>query len=140
MGRLFRGRRGRPSTPAGDDRESRETKSITVAFSLSNRLRVALGSPGGRLRSRRVAADRISRRLCACWNEFLYALSFIQTPDKYTVTRAMFGFSGISGSTFEVPWAQMMAATVAVTVPLIVLVLIFQNRIIAGLTGGSVKG
>lgn len=74
------------------------------------------------------------------WNEFLYALSFMQTPDKYTVTRAIFGFTGVTGSAFEIPWGQMMAATVVVTIPLIVLVLYFQNRIIAGLTGGAVKG
>lgn len=75
-----------------------------------------------------------------CWNEFLYALSFIQTPDKYTVTRAMFSFTGVTGSSFEIPWGQMMAATVIVTIPLIALVLIFQRMIIAGLTGGAVKG
>lgn len=75
-----------------------------------------------------------------CWNEFLYALSFIQTPDRYTVTRAMFGFTGVTGSSFEIPWGQMMAATVLVTIPLIALVLIFQRKIIAGLTGGAVKG
>ncbi|MDB5101785.1 MAG: binding-protein-dependent transport system inner rane component [Cyanobacteria bacterium RYN_339] len=75
-----------------------------------------------------------------CWNEFLYALSFIQTPEKYTVTRAMFGFSGVTGSSFEIPWGQMMAATVLVTIPLIIMVLFFQKKIIAGLTGGAVKG
>lgn len=75
-----------------------------------------------------------------CWNEFLFALSFTQTPDRYTVTRAIQNFSGITGSTFEIPWGQWMAATVVVTIPLIGLVLIFQNRIIAGLTGGAVKG
>lgn len=74
------------------------------------------------------------------WNEFLYALSFIQTPDRYTVTRAIFGFTGSTGSGFEMPWGQMMAATVVVTVPLIVLVLVFQNKIMAGLTAGAVKG
>jgi trehalose/maltose transport system permease protein len=75
-----------------------------------------------------------------CWNEFLFALSFMQTPDHYTVTRAMFGFTGVTGSSFEIPWGQMMAATVIVTIPLIALVLIFQRRIVAGLTGGAVKG
>lgn len=77
----------------------------------------------------------------SCWNEFLYALSFVQTPDRYTVTRAITSsFSGVSGSTFEIPWGQIMAATVVVTIPLVVLVLVFQSRIIAGLTGGAVKG
>lgn len=75
-----------------------------------------------------------------CWNEFLFALSFVQTPDRYTVTRAIFSFSGVTGSSFEIPWGQMMAATVLVTLPLIGLVLVLQNRIVAGLTGGAVKG
>lgn len=74
------------------------------------------------------------------WNEFVFALSFMQTPDRYTVTRAIFGFTGITGSSYEIPWGQMMAATVIVTVPLIVLALVFQRWIIAGLTGGAVKG
>ncbi len=74
------------------------------------------------------------------WNEFLYALSFIQSPERYTVTRAIFGFQGITGSGYEVPWGPMMAATVVVTVPLVVLVLVFQRWILAGLTSGGVKG
>ncbi len=76
----------------------------------------------------------------AAWNEFLFALSFTQTPDKRTVNLAIFYFSGTSGSQFEVPWGQIMAATVVVTVPIVVLVLIFQRRILAGLTAGAVKG
>jgi len=76
----------------------------------------------------------------AAWNEFLYALSFTQTPDKRTVTLAIFYFSPQTGGGFEIPWGQMMAATVLVTLPLIVLTLIFQRRIIAGLTAGAVKG
>jgi trehalose/maltose transport system permease protein len=74
------------------------------------------------------------------WNEFLYALSFTQTADKYTVTVAITTFTGKSGSTFQVPWGQIMAATVVVTMPLIVLTLILQRRILAGLTAGAVKG
>ena len=76
----------------------------------------------------------------AAWNEFLYALSFTQTPDKRTVPLAIFTFSPQTGGGFEIPWGQMMAATVVVTVPLIALTLIFQRRILAGLTAGSVKG
>lgn len=76
----------------------------------------------------------------SCWNEFLYALSFMQTPDRYTVTRVIGSFTGTTGSSFDIAWGQMMAATIVVTVPLILLVLFFQNRIIAGLTGGAVKG
>jgi len=75
------------------------------------------------------------------WNEFVYALSFTQTPEHRTVPLAIFYFAPqTSGSSFEVPWGQIMAATVVVTVPLVVLVLIFQRRIIAGLTAGAVKG
>ena len=76
----------------------------------------------------------------AAWNEFLYALSFTQTPDKYTVPVAIASFGGRSGSAFEVPWGQIMAATIVVTVPLITLTLILQRRILAGLTAGAVKG
>ncbi len=76
----------------------------------------------------------------AAWNEFLYALSFTQTSDKYTVPVAIASFGGRSGSTFEVPWGQIMAATIVVTVPLITLTLILQRRILAGLTAGAVKG
>jgi trehalose/maltose transport system permease protein len=52
----------------------------------------------------------------------------------------MVNFVGKSGSTFQVPWGQLMAATVVVTVPLIVLTLLLQRRILAGLTAGAVKG
>jgi len=76
----------------------------------------------------------------SAWQEFLYALSFTETPDKYTVTVAITNFTGKSGSAFQLPWGEMMAATVIVTVPLILLTLVFQRRIIAGLTAGAVKG
>jgi trehalose/maltose transport system permease protein len=74
------------------------------------------------------------------WNEYLYALSFTQTPDKWTVTVAIVSFTSGKGNTFEQPWGQIMAATVVVTIPLIVLTLILQRRILAGLTAGAVKG
>lgn len=76
----------------------------------------------------------------AAWQEFLYALSFTATPDKHTVTVAITTFTGKSGSTFQVPWGQIMAATVIVTIPLITLTLVLQRRILAGLTAGAVKG
>jgi trehalose/maltose transport system permease protein len=76
----------------------------------------------------------------AAWNEYLYALSFIQTTDKYTVPLAITSFVGKSGSSFQVPWGQIMAATVVVTLPLITATLILQRRILAGLTAGAVKG
>jgi trehalose/maltose transport system permease protein len=74
----------------------------------------------------------------AAWNEFLFALSFIQTPERYTVPVAISSFQG--ESQFDKPWGQIMAATVVVTVPLIVLTLVLQRRILAGLTAGAVKG
>jgi trehalose/maltose transport system permease protein len=76
----------------------------------------------------------------AAWNEFLYALSFEQKPEHYTVNLAIVNFVGKTGSAFQVPWGQIMAATVVVTVPLIVLTLLLQRRILAGLTAGAVKG
>ncbi|HEV7666393.1 MAG TPA: carbohydrate ABC transporter permease [Chloroflexota bacterium] len=76
----------------------------------------------------------------AAWNEFLFAVSFTQTPDKRTVPLAIFQFATTTAGGYEVPWGQIMAATVIVTIPLIILVLIFQNRIISGLTAGAVKG
>ncbi len=76
----------------------------------------------------------------AAWNEFLYALSFTQTPDKRTVTLAITTSTAKTGGGFEIPWGQIMAATVIITLPLIVLTLMFQRRILAGLTAGAVKG
>jgi trehalose/maltose transport system permease protein len=74
------------------------------------------------------------------WNEFLFALSFIQTPDKYTVPLSLVTFATSTAGGFEIPWGPIQAATIIVTVPLIVLTLIFQRRILAGLTAGAVKG
>lgn len=72
------------------------------------------------------------------WNEFLFAISL--APSKRTVTNAIFSFAAKTTGGFEIPWGQIMAGTVVVTIPLVVLVLIFQRRILAGLTAGSVKG
>jgi trehalose/maltose transport system permease protein len=74
----------------------------------------------------------------AAWNEFLFALTFTQSDNVRTVPVAIALFSG--GSAFETPWGLIMAASVIVTVPLVVLVLIFQRKIISGLTAGAVKG
>lgn len=76
----------------------------------------------------------------AAWNEFLYALSFTQTPPNYTVTLAIFRFEPDTPGGFEIAWGRIMAATIIITIPLVVLTLIFQRRIIAGLTAGAVKG
>lgn len=72
------------------------------------------------------------------WNEFLFALTFTLTPDVRTVPVAI---SLISGATaYELPWGRIMAASVIVTLPLVLIVLALQGRIIAGLTAGAVKG
>jgi trehalose/maltose transport system permease protein len=76
----------------------------------------------------------------SAWNEYLFALSFIQSPGNYTVPIAITSFVGKSGSAFQQPWGEIMAATVIVTLPLVAGVLILQKRIIAGLTAGAVKG
>lgn len=74
----------------------------------------------------------------AAWNEFLFALTFTSSNDQRTVPVAIALLSG--SSQFEIPWGTIMAASVIVTVPLVILVLIFQRRIISGLTAGGVKG
>ena len=72
------------------------------------------------------------------WNEFLFALTFTASESQRTVPVAIALLSG--ASEFEIPWGVLMAASVIVTVPLIALVLIFQRKIVAGLTAGGVKG
>ena len=72
------------------------------------------------------------------WNEFLFALTFTSNNAQRTVPVAIALLSG--SSQFEIPWGNIMAASVIVTVPVVVLVLIFQRRIISGLTAGGVKG
>jgi trehalose/maltose transport system permease protein len=74
----------------------------------------------------------------AAWNEFLFALTFTSSNTQRTVPVAIALLSG--DSQFEIPWGSIMAASVIVTVPLVILVLIFQRRIISGLTAGGVKG
>lgn len=72
------------------------------------------------------------------WNEFLFALTFTLSNTQRTVPVAIALISG--GSEHELPWGNVMAASVTVTVPLIVLVLVFQRRLVAGMTAGAVKG
>ncbi len=74
----------------------------------------------------------------AAWNEFLFALTFTSSTETRTVPVTIALFTG--SSAHEVPWGIVMAASVIVTVPLVVLVLIFQRKIISGLTAGGVKG
>lgn len=72
------------------------------------------------------------------WNEFLFALTFTLTNEQRTVPVAIALISG--GSQYELPWGNIMAASVIVTVPLVLLVLVFQKRIVSGLTAGALKG
>jgi trehalose/maltose transport system permease protein len=72
------------------------------------------------------------------WNEFLFALTFTLTNEKRTVPVAIALITG--ASQYELPWGKIMAASVIVTGPLVILVLIFQRRIVSGLMAGAVKG
>ncbi|MDM8531473.1 carbohydrate ABC transporter permease [Anaerolineales bacterium HSG25] len=72
------------------------------------------------------------------WNEFLFAMTFTLDFQARTVQPAIAFFSGQDAR--EIPWNTIMAASVIVTVPLIVMVLFFQRRIVDGLTAGAVKG
>ena len=72
------------------------------------------------------------------WNEFMFALTFVVSDTERTVPVAI---SLIAGATaFEIPWGTIMAGSVIVTVPLLLLVFFFQKRIVSGLTAGAVKG
>ena len=70
------------------------------------------------------------------WNEFLFALSFTLGPDRHTVPVAIALFRG----QYQVPWGQVLAAAVVASVPVAIVVLAFQRRIVSGLTAGAVKG
>jgi trehalose/maltose transport system permease protein len=72
------------------------------------------------------------------WNDFLFANTLTSTSDARTVPATLAFFTG--GSQFQDPTGQIAAAAVVVTVPIIIMVLIFQRRIVAGLTAGAVKG
>ena len=74
----------------------------------------------------------------ACWNDFLFAISFTSTISARTAPAAMQYFSG--GSVFPIPTGPIAAAAVVITIPIIIFVLFFQRRIVAGLTSGAVKG
>ncbi|NJO29392.1 MAG: carbohydrate ABC transporter permease [Richelia sp. SL_2_1] len=72
------------------------------------------------------------------WNEFIFALTFITREDMKTIPVAAAQLSG--ASTFEIPYGPIAAATVLGTLPLVLLVLFFQRKIVQGLTAGAVKG
>ena len=72
------------------------------------------------------------------WNDFLFAISLTSTDAARTVPAAIAFFTG--SSRFQQPTGSIAAASVVVTVPVIILVVIFQKRIVGGLTAGAVKG
>ncbi|MBV9387735.1 MAG: carbohydrate ABC transporter permease [Chroococcidiopsidaceae cyanobacterium CP_BM_ER_R8_30] len=72
------------------------------------------------------------------WNEFIFALTFITRESLKTIPVATAQLG--SSSVFEIPYGAIAAATVLGTSPLVLLVLLFQRRIVQGLTAGAVKG
>ena len=72
------------------------------------------------------------------WNEFLLAITLTSSPSARTVPAAIAFFTG--SQKFEVPLGTISAASVVITIPMVALVIIFQKRIVAGLTAGAVKG
>jgi len=72
------------------------------------------------------------------WNDFLFAITLTSSDSARTVPAALAFFTG--ESQFTAPTGNIAAAAVLVTIPIIIFVLIFQRRIVAGLTAGAVKG
>ncbi len=72
------------------------------------------------------------------WNDFLFAAALTSTNDARTVPAAIAFFTG--SSRFELPTGSIAAASMVVTVPVLLVILLFQRRIVAGLTAGAVKG
>ncbi|MGL5857358.1 MAG: carbohydrate ABC transporter permease [Angustibacter sp.] len=72
------------------------------------------------------------------WNDFVYGISLTSTSAARPVPAALAFFTG--ASQFEEPTGAISAAAVVVTIPVVVLVLLFQRQIVAGLTSGAVKG
>jgi multiple sugar transport system permease protein len=73
-----------------------------------------------------------------CWNDFLFAVSLTSTERSRTAPVALSFFTG--DSQFEDPTGSISAAAVVITIPIIIFVLLFQRRIVSGLTSGAVKG
>lgn len=72
------------------------------------------------------------------WNEYIFALTFITEEAKKTIPVATAQLGG--ASLFDIPYGPIAAATVLGTLPLVILVLVFQRQIVRGLTAGAVKG
>ncbi len=73
-----------------------------------------------------------------CWNDLLFAISLTSTERSITAPAAIANFTG--ASQFEEPTGSIAAAAMVITIPIIIFVLFFQRRIVAGLTSGAVKG
>jgi multiple sugar transport system permease protein len=73
-----------------------------------------------------------------CWNDFVFAISLTSTNNARTVPAAIAFLTG--ASQFEQPTGSIAAAAVVITIPVIIVVMLFQRRIVAGLTAGAVKG
>lgn len=72
------------------------------------------------------------------WNEYLFALSFTSDERARTVPPVVANFSG--ETQYAIPWGEIMAGSLLATAPLVILVFLFQRRIISGMTAGAVKG
>lgn len=96
-------------------------------FQAFRRVLLPLAAPG-------IAATAILVFIFA-YNEFLYALTFTSSPDRRTVPVAISLFA----AEHKEPWGEIAAASVIATLPLVVVTLLFQRRIVAGLTAGGVK-
>jgi multiple sugar transport system permease protein len=94
------------------------------------RITLPLAGPG-------LAATAILSFVTA-WNEFLLALTFMTRDTAKTVTAGVASLGGTSN--YDIPWGPLAASVVVSTAPLVLLVLIFQRRIIQGLTAGATKG
>ncbi len=114
-------------------KELEEAAYIDGASSMQTfwRIMMPLAAPG-------LAATSILA-VIAAWNEYLYALSFESDAANWTVPVAISNI-GSQSSAYTIPWGDEMAASLIVMLPVIGLVLLLQRRIVAGLTGGSVKG
>ena len=74
----------------------------------------------------------------ASWNEFL--LSSVLSVGKASVAPSTVAIANFTAGPHIVPYTQTMAAGIVVTIPLVIVVLLFQRRIVSGLTAGGVKG
>ncbi len=70
------------------------------------------------------------------WNELLFAVTFVTTPSRRTVPVAL----ALFGGEFRDPWVVLAAASTVATVPVVAIAVVFQRRVVAGLTAGAVKG